>query len=84
MSQPYRALLPFPYNEIHFPVAETLAVGLRRSVMYAYPVWDITHLGLLPDFGMVSVFQFMAAMLAEFSAFITPYPFVYRLMGYVP
>ena len=41
------------------------------------------HFGLPGNFDMAPVFQFMAAMAAEFPAFIAPYPFVYRFMGYI-
>lgn len=69
----YRALLPLAYDKVHFPVAETSAVGFRR------PVVDVAYLGFPGNFDMTPVFQLMAAMAAEFPAFITPYPFVYRL-----
>lgn len=51
--------------------------------MYACPIRDIAYFRLSDNFDMMSVFQFMAAMTAEFSAFITSYPFIYSLVGYI-
>ena len=49
--------------------------------MYACPVRNIANLSLPENFDMLPVFQFMAAMVAKFPAFVAPYPFVNRLMG---
>ena len=77
----YGTLLSLPYDKIHFPISKTTAVGFCRPVVYACSVWNIAHLGLPDNFDMMPVFQFMAVMVAESTAFVTPYPLVNCLMG---
>lgn len=67
-------------DEIHLPVAETLAVCLRRTVVYAHAIGDAPD---SPD-GTLPVLELVAATLVEFTTF-QPVPandLVYRLMGY--
>ncbi len=49
--------------------------------MYRDPVWDVVHFGSPGSLDVVPVFEFMTAMAAEFTAFVAPYPPVYRLVG---
>ena len=67
-------------EEVHLPVAETLAVCLRRTVVYAHTV------GNAPDSpnGTLPVLELVAAALVEFTSFglVPANDLVYRLMGY--
>ncbi len=67
-------------DEVHLPVAETLAVRLRRTVVYAHAVGDAPD---SPD-GALPVLELVAAVLVEVSPFclIPANDLVNRLMGY--
>ena len=58
------------HDDIHFPIAETFAVGFRRTLVYAHAVADIRGLGLMPTECLAPVLHLMAAMSSQFSAFV--------------
>ena len=50
------------HDEIHFPIAETFAVGFRRRRVYAHTVVDVRGLGLMPAECLALILHTMTAV----------------------
>ena len=80
----YGALAVFAHDGVHLPVAEARPVSLWRTLVYAYTLGYVPHLGCAVGPAMPVVFHLVTAVRSEFAARIGADKAVYELVGYSP
>ncbi len=76
-------LAALPDYQVHLPVAEASAVGLRGPLVDADPVRDVRGLRLAGDLLMAAILEPVAAVQTELAALVGPYPRIYAFVRYL-